>query len=1047
MRWILLLILLALLHWTVVCTGTEIIVPDDYPTIQDAIDGATEGDVVVLRDGMYTGNIIIDRSITLRSENGASACILEEDMGTDALVNVTADNTEIRGITITAQYSEFGVFLGSENSTVADCIIEGGWGGGIRLESANSSRISGNTIHDTRYAIDFSDSSNNLVEENLLNASAYGMRIDGSSAGNTIANNTIRDMQYADSYGLLAYGSGNRIFLNRFSNNPTNAIECGSNIWNSTEMRTYAYGGAWYENYTGNYWDDYSGTDMNGDGIGDGPYPIPSTLGSGEKTIICMTSSFDHRPMLPETASPPIISGILETGLTNSSVTISWQTNIPANNRVLYGTEPELSPASWSEWANSTSSPSIVLSGLTGNTTYHYSVYSFRIDDMGVYANSTAESFTTLKDPQTLYVDDDRAECPNADYTGIQEAVNAAGDGDTIVVCNGTYNGKIVVNRSLSIRGIDTAIVDAKHESGFTLVSSGSTIQGFVIQDAWDAGVKVCGSGLPTQSHNHTIRENRFVNSTRGVYVNCTYSSTNNLIERNTFTNSNVVLLEGARGNHIENNTFYTSVYVNDVIGVRCRSGCGGLSITTNHTISGNVITSNPIETPPIMIHVENGLNGNTIADNMLNGPGTGIRAESDYNRILRNSVTGMLISFVPDDIGILMTGRDSIMDGNTVLLKSVGIKIIPYSPMRSINITMRDNIMEDNDYGLFVLPVTTSIEGDYPSVYDLDMWIGSTNVVRKLGEERRIYYIRNATDQVFDYGDVAFFACIDCENVTLRYLAPNGNSHGMLLHSVRNSSIENVQAYGSYYAGIAIYDSSNLTIKDSGFTNNGHHYGVQDAGAGVYIARSRGIALENTEVETNWCYGIWLGRSNDGIIADSNVTDNGPPSYHPPTIDPCRSGTGIFLYDSSGNEITRNRVRATFNPGEPGEPSWIGGQKYGIYSDAYSGSNTIYDNYFENIVNARHSGVNAYNITKTPGRNIVGGPYLGGNYWHDYAGEDTIGGDGLGDTQVPYDCRGNISMGGDYHPLTGVVPDVTPPRIVVISPEEGGSTPRITSS
>jgi cell wall-associated NlpC family hydrolase len=78
---------------------------------------------------------------------------------------------------------------------------------------------------------------------------------------------------------------------------------------------------------------------------------------------------------------------------------------------------------------------------------------------------------------------------------------------------------------------------------------------------------------------------------------------------------------------------------------------------------------------------------------------------------------------------------------------------------------------------------------------------------------------------------------------------------------------------------------------------------------------------------------------------------------------------------------------------------------------------NKIYNNYFNNTYNTYDDGKNTWNIAKTAATNIVGGPYLGGNYWCDYNGTD-LDGDRLGDTVLPYNCSGGIENGGDYHPL-----------------------------
>jgi parallel beta-helix repeat protein len=149
---------------------------------------------------------------------------------------------------------------------------------------------------------------------------------------------------------------------------------------------------------------------------------------------------------------------------------------------------------------------------------------------------------------------------------------------------------------------------------------------------------------------------------------------------------------------------------------------------------------------------------------------------------------------------------------------------------------------------------------------------------------------------------------------------------------------------------------------------------------------------------------GIYLNGSQHCNISNNNASNN---------------HCGIYLYSSSNNTLTSNTVSNNNDDG--------------IYLKSSSNNNTIYNNHFNNTCNAWDNGNNIWNITPTTGTNIIGGSWLGGNYWSDYAGADATG-DGLGDTLLPYNSSGNITNGGDYHPL--VTPGFAAPSIISSAPE-----------
>ena len=55
-----------------------IYVPDDYSTIQAAVDAASPGNTIIVKDGIYTENVDVNKdNITIQSENGAEVTIVE----------------------------------------------------------------------------------------------------------------------------------------------------------------------------------------------------------------------------------------------------------------------------------------------------------------------------------------------------------------------------------------------------------------------------------------------------------------------------------------------------------------------------------------------------------------------------------------------------------------------------------------------------------------------------------------------------------------------------------------------------------------------------------------------------------------------------------------------------------------------------------------------------------------------------------------------------------------------------------------------------------
>lgn len=334
--------------------GNTITVPDDFPTIQEAINNANDGDTIYVRAGTYYENIEVNNIISLTGENAQNTIIDGGWLYAD-VIHVTANNVDIKSFT--AQHSSGAYLLyyaGIDLDNVNACTVEGniveqnGWDGidftgygnkivgnsvidnwqaGISGSSTNAT-VSGNTIGGNEFGVALRGSGISVIGNNILRNS-WGVVLSSASNDSVIENNVLSyycGVYFADSpsndiirnnitgcadprveqYAFYFGASGNNTIAgNNVTNNNCivhsfdNSSYCNTFYNNNFVGNTVKLSGAptqiWDNGYPsgGNYWDDYTGQD-----VCSGPYQSETgSDGIGDTPYIIDANNTDNYPL------------------------------------------------------------------------------------------------------------------------------------------------------------------------------------------------------------------------------------------------------------------------------------------------------------------------------------------------------------------------------------------------------------------------------------------------------------------------------------------------------------------------------------------------------------------------------------------------------------------------------------------------------------------------------------------------------------------------------------------------------------------------------
>ncbi len=586
--------------------------------IQNAVDGARDGDTIIVHSGTYTDCVEIAKNLALIAE----ADVIVRDNPMIGLPVFTIKNptnsVSISGFTIKRNSASIGIKIEGANCTIENNEIDGYNGNGYLISGISLISSEGVTL------------SNNRVSSCIK-----GISMDSSSAN---------------------------IYLNDFTGNIQD-FSFGSNLaitWNTPDPVTYTYSGREYYGHLGNYY-AYIGTDSNGDGINDTPYE-----GRDLYPLCLQASSF----IIGENSAPDVE---LNEALNGSVISETIYVNATTVDGDVDFCSFEYSPdgLSWNELGKAET-------GTFLGDSYLWNVEwdSTKVDNRNYYirANATDKGGLTGSDLITVTVNNPVLNINSGKkFDSIQAAIDDVGtlEGHTILVEEGAYRENVEVTKSLTIcsesgSGLTGVQAPDPGKPVFNITSNSVTISGFNITGAeypyagiYLGGAENCtfennilyenfGGIALIYSGNNTVSGNTAYNNNYGIGLE---QSGNNTISGNIALNNSEygIWLESSDRNKVSTNTAYNNsrygIYLvsssNNTVekNEACNNSEYGiyLALSSNYnTFSNNTACNNSYGI--VLVQSENNtVSGNEACNNSEYG--IDLALSSNYNTLFSSTV------------------------------------------------------------------------------------------------------------------------------------------------------------------------------------------------------------------------------------------------------------------------------------------------------------------------------------------------------------------------------------------------------------------------